>query len=232
VLTDHIPPPPAGRPNYLLYGLGGLIIGLSIVVVILVLTSTDEASTDTTVAATDTTAGTESTITPPTNAAPTTTAAETTTTAGAAFAGDTSSKVAPGNPFATFAFLDDIRFAQRDEGFTRVVFDFEGTDVPWWSVGYASGPFTNLGDEPIPVAGGAFLQVDLASTSYDLSGAEMRLTYEGADRIAVNSTSVVEVVRLEDFEGVSSWVIGVTSEKPFLVGTLTNPPRVFADIQD
>jgi hypothetical protein len=113
-----------------------------------------------------------------------------------------------------------------------VVFDFEGSDVPWWSVAYAPGPFTNLGDEPIAVGGSAFLEVVLSSTSFDLTGDEVRISYPGPDRVPVGTTSVVEVVRVEDFEGVSNWVIGVTSEKPFLIGTLTDPPRVYIDIQD
>ena len=28
------------------------------------------------------------------------------------------------------------------------------------------------------------------------------------------------------------WVIGVTAEKPFTVGTLTDPPRIYVDMAD
>jgi hypothetical protein len=60
----------------------------------------------------------------------------------------------------------------------------------------------------------------------------VRITYEGPDRIDASSNSVTEIVVLEDFEGVSTLIIGVTAEKPFQVGTLTDPPRVYVDIQD
>jgi len=233
-VTDTTPPPPPAETNYILWGLLGLIVGLAIVVVVLLLASDDgdevaattAATSSTTVATTTTTAAPSST----TSAPPSTTT--TTTTTAPAFSGDTSDKVADGEPFGTFAFLADIRFAQREQGFTRVVFDFEGTEIPWWAAGYESGPFTNIGDELVPVGGDAFIKVDLSSTSFDLSGEEVRETYEGPRRIPVNSLSVVEIVRLEDFEGVSSWVIGVTGEKPFEVGTLTDPPRVYLDIAD
>ena len=232
-----VPPPPPPRTNYLLYGIVGAVVGLAIVVVVLLLSSDGDDAASTTTGATSETTTAETTAT---TASPTTTLAgststseaTTTTTAAPAFAGDTNNKVAEGDLFTPFAFLDDIRFAQREEGFTRVVFDFEGAEVPWWAVSYAAGPFTNIGDEPVPVAGAAFLQIDLSSTSFDLSGEEVRETYDGPRRIPVESISVTEVVRLEDFEGVSTWIIGVRSEKPFLVGTLTDPPRVYVDIQD
>ena len=153
------------------------------------------------------------------------------TTTAPGFTGDTATKSGQmvGSPDPR---LVDVRWAQRD-GFTRVVFDFGGdSGTPMYEVGYSSGPFTDLQGTPVPVAGTAFVQVNLASTSFDLSGAEVRITYEGPDRIDVSSNSVTEVVVLEDFEGVSTWIIGVTAEKPFQVGTLTDPPRVYVDIQD
>jgi hypothetical protein len=229
-MTDHIPPPPppSTGPNYILFAVLGVIVGLAIVVILLVVTSGDEPAATTeaanpTIAAPTTQAETTST------AAPATTAAATTV---APFVGDPSNEVAAGDPFGTFNFLHDVRFQQREEGFTRVVFDFEDGDVPWWSVEYTSGPFTSTAGEPIPVAGTAFLRVVLSSTTYDLTGAEVRVTYLGPERIPVNTNSVHEIVLIDDFEGVSSWVIGLDETQPFTVGTLTDPPRVYIDIGD
>ncbi len=178
---------------------------------------------------------TTTTVPPPpttTTAAPTTTTTSTTTTT-APFAGDTDSKSAPGPMFSTFGLLENIRFAQR-EGFTRVVFDFQGTEVPWWEIGYATGPtFEGSGGPPVHVAGDAWLLLTMSSSGYDLSGIEIVTTYNGPDPVPVNTNSVTEVARVEDFEGISQWVIGVSGgEKPYLVGTLLDPPRIYIDIQD
>jgi hypothetical protein len=234
-MTDQIPPPPpppspAARPNYILFALLGIIVGLLIVVGMLVLTRGDDAASDTSAGA-DPTVAAPTTVVETTLAATTTVAAEPTTTL-EQFVGDTVIKVADGDPFGTFNWLSDVRFQQREEGFTRIVFDFEPGDVPWWTAEYTAGPFSSIGDEPIPVAGTDFLRIVLSSTTYDLTGAEVRITYDGPERIAANTNSVTEVVLIDSFEGVSEWVIGVNGNKPFAVGTLTNPPRVYVDIGD
>jgi len=234
-MTDQIPlppppPPPAARPNYILYALLGIIVGLLIVVALLLVTSGDDDASTTTAAADPTVAAPTTVV--ETTVAAVTTATEAPTTTLEAFVGDTVIKVADGDPFGTFNWLSDVRSQQRDEGFTRVVFDFEPGDVPWWSAEYAAGPFTSTGDEAIPVSGTDFIRIILSSTTYDLTGAEVRITYDGPDRIPANTSSVTEVVLIDDFEGASEWVIGVTGSKPFSVGTLTNPPRVYIDIGD
>ena len=220
------PSPPRREPSYALLALAGILAGLVVVVVVLLLTGGDDEAAPTTF--------------PPTIAAPTTSSAppttEVTTTAATTaphppFAGSTDPQQAPGDPFGAFAFLADVRVQQR-EGFTRVVFDFEGDTVPWWSVEYAAGPFVSISDEPIPIGGTAFLRVVLASTSFDLSGAEVRITYDGPEQVAANTRSVVEMVRTDDFEGSSTWVVGVMGVKPYAVGTLTGPARIFIDIED
>lgn len=219
--TPPPPPPPPPGPSYILFGLLGVIVALVIVVVVLLVTSGDD-DTGTTAAANPTIGATSSAAGPP----------PTTATALPPLPGDTGDEVAVGDPFGSFNFLRDVRVRQTEEGFTRVVFDFEDGDIPWWSAGYAAGPFTSISDEPIPIDGAAFLRVVLSSVGYDLSGAEVRITYSGPERIAADTNSIVEVVLVDDFEGVSTWVIGVDGMKPFLVGTLTDPPRVYIDIED
>lgn len=226
--TPPPPPPPAQGMDYALLALGGIIVGLLIAVVFIVVSSGDEESTATTLASPTVAPPTAAPQTTGTTAAPATTAAATTV---AQFSGDTLDEAAAGDPFGTFNFLHDVRFQQRG-GFTRVVFDFEDGDVPWWSAGYTPGPFTSIGDEPIPVAGTDFLRVVLSSTTYDPTGADVRITYPGPQRITADTSSVTEIVLIDDFEGVSTWVIGINGTKPFAVGTLTNPPRFYVDIGD
>jgi len=113
-----------------------------------------------------------------------------------------------------------------------VVFDFEGDSVPWWEAGYLPGPFSTTTGELVPVSGTAYLQVLMSASGVDLTGEAFRITYDGPGRIAADTASVVEIVRIEDFEGVSMWVIGVAAEQPFSVGTLQDPPRLYVDIAD
>lgn len=230
-MTEPRVPPPAGRdPSYGLLALAGLLAGLVVVVVILLVTGGDETVPATGPATTPTAAAARSTAAA-TTAAVATTATAATETPPSQFAGDTGPEVAGGDPFADFAFLTDVGI-QQHQGFTRVVLGFEGDTVPWWSVEYAAGPFVSAADEAIPVGGTAFLRVVLASTSFDLSGSEVRITYDGPERIAANTGSAVEIVRTDDFEGSSTWIVGVMGIKPFAVGTGTEPARVHIDIAD
>jgi hypothetical protein len=191
-------------------------------------TTTTRASSSTTApASTSTTAPATTTSTTTTVATTTTTEATTTTS----FPGDTSTKTASGDQFGIVALLADVRVAQR-EGFTRVVFEYEADLLPWWEVGYEPGPFLATSGEEVEVDGAAFLQVLMSAGGVDLSGEEPRITYEGSGRIEAGTAGVVEMVRVEDFEGFSVWVIGVPRERPFLVGTLEGPPRLYIDIAD
>jgi hypothetical protein len=195
--------------------------------------TTAEAATTTFAEQTTTTTAVEETTT--TIAAQTTTVEETTTTT-TAFAGDTGPETGDAGPGILSGTLVDVRWAQREEGFTRVVFDFGGTAVPAYDVRYAPGPFYQMGDPDavlVPVDGNAFLQVTMnPARRWDLSVDPIVQTYLGDDRIILNTASVTEVVFIEDFEAHMIWVIGVTEEKPFAVGTLTEPPRIYIDIAD
>ena len=213
-------------------GVLGAIVGLLVIAVIILVSGGDNDPATTTAAANPTVAASPSTSEPSVESTATPTTQVPATATLPPFQGTTDEKVAAGEPFGTFNFLHDVRFQQREAGFTRVVFDFEEGDVPWWSVGYTAGPFTAISDEPIPVAGTEYLQVVLGSVGYDLSGTEVRITYNGPNRIAAGTNSVVEVVLIDDFEGISTWVIGVDGMKPFVVGTLTDPPRIYVDIED
>lgn len=192
--------------------------------------ATSSAAPTTTAATTTTTQGTTTTTVGATTAAPTTT--EGTTTTSSAFAGDTNPKSAPtrGTPYGT---LTDVRTAQR-EGFTRIVFDFGGTDgIPEYDVRYQSPPFRNTADQDVPVAGSAFLRVRVfPAWRADLNLPDAPLTYTGPLRFDPHTASVEEVVFVEDFEALMIWVVGLTAQRPFTIGTLTDPPRIYVDIAD
>jgi hypothetical protein len=83
------------------------------------------------------------------------------------------------------------------------------------------------------VEGDAFLVARFQpSSTADLSGSEVVMTYDGPRRIDAGQGSVVQLLIIEDFEANLWWAIGLTAEKPFSVGTMTGPPRVYVDIAD
>jgi hypothetical protein len=220
-----------------------IVVGLAVVgllTALVVLVSVDRnsggradaaaTSSPATTATTMPTTTTTSTTTTTTSTTTTTTSTTTTTVPDDADRG----VEAAGEPFGDFALLTDVRVARREEGVTRVVFDFAESDVaPWWRVDYAEGPFIGSGGPPVDIDGDAFLRVTLSSSTVDLSGADVRTVYDGPDRIEAGTGGVVELAMVEDFEGVLVWVIGLEGgEHPFTVDTLTDPPRVYVDIAD
>ena len=158
----------------------------------------------------------------------TTTTAPTTTTT-VPFAGD----MAPESGAGAFGLLTGVRVGDH-EGFTRIVFDFQEPSFPNWEFSYVPGEVEGMVEpEGGWVAGEAFLMARFQpSGTADLSGADVVMTYDGPRRIDVGNGSVVQLLIVEDFEAVLWWAIGLTGEKPFSVGTMAGPPRIYVDIAD
>ena len=121
--------------------------------------------------------------------------------------------------------------AAHQPGFDRVVFEFEGA-LPGYTVAYVDRPITSDGSgDPVDVKGDSVLQVRMAQASgADLSGAELRVTYTGPNRITPSTEAVTEVVRTGDFEAVLTWVIGVEGKPGFRVDTASKPNRLIIEI--
>ena len=151
--------------------------------------------------------------------------AGTSTTVASGF-GTSDVSVAP----AKQGLLTAVRAAEQD-GFDRVVFEFEGA-VPGYSVRYVNRPITEDGSgETVEVKGDSVLQVRMEPASgADLSGSELRITYKGPNRITPSTKVVTELVRTGDFEAVLTWVIGVKGKPGFRVDTLTGPPRLVLEV--
>ena len=186
----------------------------------------------TTVAPVDTTAAaTTAAPAPSTTAASTTTSAPTTTAP--PFNGTTAPKESPmaGSPDAR---LVDVRTGKHP-GFTRVVWEMHGNSgTPAYQVGYAPGPFVDIGGSTVPVAGTAFLHVIFfPAMRHDITDpVDIIQTYLGPEVIDVGVGSVRQVVFIEDFEATMEWAIGLTGQKAFEVFTLENPTRLVIDIED
>ncbi|MBM3671913.1 MAG: hypothetical protein FJW86_06990 [Actinobacteria bacterium] len=115
----------------------------------------------------------------------------------------------------------------------RVVFEFRDGAAPAFDIEYRTGPFSfGESDMPVAVQGTAFLVITFPRASgVDLTTADATQTYTGPESIVPTGlTHVREVRRLEDFEAVLVWVIGLDGMRPFTMGQLTGPPRVYIDI--
>lgn len=86
--------------------------------------------------------------------------------------------------------------------------------------------------EPVPVAGGAVLQLVMTNASgVDLAQNPPTVTYTGPRSIEANLPSVVELVETGDFESVLSWAIGVRDGAAGgTAQVLTGPTQVVVDV--
>ncbi|MFH1330664.1 MAG: hypothetical protein ABIJ48_08470 [Actinomycetota bacterium] len=217
-MTDR---PRSDRFGTLVAVLGGLFVALATVLVVL-LVSGDGGGTTTTTASGTT--GADTTAPPPSTTQATTTSttaassttAETTTTA-PPFAGDLFDKTGPvqGSPLGRLA---DIRSADHP-GYSRVVFDFPAGGIPTYWIGYTDGTPTHLTVILYPM--------DWADP-YDPG------IFDGGGNHAIGVGSILSVRDAGMGGGSGEWVfeIVVTSQKPFLVGTLDGPPRIYVDVGD
>lgn len=129
------------------------------------------------------------------------------------------------------SLLTDLRTG-RQPCSDRVTFEFRDGAPPEYRVEYESGPFS-FGESgmPVTIQGSAFLVVTFPhSSGVDLTDPAATATYTGPDSILPTGlTHVAEVRKIEDFEAVLRWVIGVDSARPFTVNVLDGPPRVYID---
>ena len=162
-----------------------------------------------------TTAATTTTTASPTTATTTTTTTAATTTTGAPFAGTLDQKTGEvqGSPAGR---LVDIRFAAH-EGYTRVVFDFPAGGIPGYWIGYNSANVLTVLLYPM-----------------DTAGPYAPGVFDGTGSHPIGEGSIVAVQDAGMGGGSGEWAFDLvlTGQKPFLVGTLDGPPRLFVDVGD
>ncbi len=126
--------------------------------------------------------------------------------------------------------LVNIR-AAKQAGFDRLVFEFNGDQLPGYSVKYAPAAIacgsgqdlTNfVGDGAKPA--GLVLVTVRPAASHDEAG---QATAVRDLRPALDS--LIHVFRICDFEGVVEYAIALSDEVPFKVSTLPGPPRLVID---
>lgn len=118
--------------------------------------------------------------------------------------------------------------AGRHECHDRLVFDLRGPITGYW-VSYVDAVTEDPTGDPVPLRGGAELQLTVFAPAYDESGAP---TYSYSDR-----TELVDVAGYRTFrqvawagswEGTTGVGLGVRARLPFRVFTLTD--RIVVDV--
>ncbi|MGZ4738260.1 MAG: AMIN-like domain-containing (lipo)protein [Ilumatobacteraceae bacterium] len=167
-------------------------------------------------------------VTTPATAPPTSSPTTPPTTAACPVFTDTDVK-APGFPGKLSGLVGaDVRTGIQPCS-ERFVLELQGTgDFPGWWVRYQAAPLTDdPRGEPVQVAGAAFIVVTVESWMTNMEGDG----YHGPTRITpTNVSHIKELVMLGNFESVTTWAIGLDSQRPFRVTTLDAPPRLVIDI--
>ena len=102
--------------------------------------------------------------------------------------------------------------------------------LPGYFVRYITGTSVHLdpSDQVVTIKGSAVLLVSMGVWMQSMDGSG----YKGSqDFVPTNVTSIKELRLTEDFEGQSTWAVGLDAKRNFTVSTLTGPDRLVVDIQ-
>jgi hypothetical protein len=118
--------------------------------------------------------------------------------------------------------------AARNEGFDRVVFEFDGAQVPGYQLEYVDKPIVKCGSgNPTEVAGQGWLQVSLTPAQAHEGG-----TLTVTERERKSALPVIQELELTcDFEGEVTWVLGNAKPNKYRVMELREPTRLVVDVQ-
>jgi len=113
--------------------------------------------------------------------------------------------------------------------YERVVIELMGTGTfPGWTVGYATDPvLLGQSGEGVDLLGAATIEVRLGVWMQSMEGDG----YQGDFQLFPTNVTHVRELRLTDnFEGMSTWAIGLDEQYPFAVAVLHAPERLVIDI--
>ncbi|QRK12035.1 hypothetical protein JQX13_19510 [Archangium violaceum] len=116
----------------------------------------------------------------------------------------------------------------RNEGFDRVVFQFQGDQLPGYHLEYIDKPVTKCGSgNPTEVAGQGWLEVRIMPAQAHVDG---KVTVASRERMP--KLPVIEEMELTcDFEGEVTWVLGVKHPNKYRVMELREPTRLVVDVR-
>ena len=133
------------------------------------------------------------------------------------------------NPNVTGAvLLKDVRSAKH-ANFDRVVFEFEGAQLPSYKIEYIDKPVRACGSgDVVPFQGDAWLSVRFTGANAHTEAGEPTIK----DRTrSPNHTIIKDLKLICDFEAEVEWVLGVASPNKYRVLELKNPTRLVVDIK-
>jgi hypothetical protein len=129
------------------------------------------------------------------------------------------------------AQITDVRVGSHGSGpsgYDRIVFEFQRPGIPEVMLRASTPPFSrDSSDLPLPVEGSSFLVLVLrGATAVTPDG-----TYDAPTSLAPGFGALTEFKAAGDFEGVSSWVAGLTGPSCHRLLVLENPTRLVIDLQ-
>ena len=114
--------------------------------------------------------------------------------------------------------------AGRQPCYDRLVVDLRSAPAPGWRVGYVSQVVEDGSGRPVPLRGGAFLQVAVLAPTHDSAGHPTYAPSNPAEAVGVAGfTTFRQVAFAGTFEGVTTIGLGVRARLPFRVFTLAGP---------
>lgn len=169
----------------------------------------------------------------PTTTTPPSTVVTTTTTEACAPFGGTAEVRVKFPDFLSPLIGKDIRTGM-ETCLERIVIELQTSSIPTapgfpgYYVRYATGPVKESpSDLPVTISGSDVLLVSLGSWMNFQGTAG----YSGPSQIFPNNTDHIQELRLiENFEGMTTWAIGLDDELPFRVLELSNPPRLVIEL--
>ena len=126
------------------------------------------------------------------------------------------------------AVLREVRSAQHGN-YDRVVFEFEGAEMPGYHIEYIDKPVRACGSGAVvPLKGDGWLQIRFEPAHAHTEAGEP--TVKERER-APNHQIIKEMKSTCDFEAQVEWVLGVASPNKYRVLELKNPTRLAVDIK-
>ncbi len=115
------------------------------------------------------------------------------------------------------------------KSFDRVVFDFEGSQLPPYTVQYVTGPtIACRTNEAVPIEGAAKLKITFDEAQAH-TPAQQPL-FANPNR-KLNCPNLKHLAVVCDFEGLVEVVLGLDAKKPYRVVELPNDSKLVIDIQ-
>lgn len=117
-----------------------------------------------------------------------------------------------------------------NEGFDRIVLEFEDSQLPRYRIGFAEPPIVQCASgEVMSVAGAAYLEIHLEpAQAHDEQGRTTLPEWS----LPPSLTVIRDLQKSCEFEAHLDWVVGLPAARPFRVMELDEPSRLVIDLEE